>query len=138
LVQDTDLNSKWDFTIDESYQHIDLLPDKNIDGTISCTNSAHKKVDISVCKNNKPLLIFRGQDQKGVSEGDTVNLQLTPKLYVMWTSEMKEGKLFNSFVDSENIQEIDLTNASEIDVSLSVTDPNTGKKAWEIVKREYN
>ncbi len=136
ISYDCALNSKWDFDIENNYQRLTLREDKNVDGTISCNNNAKKKVDICICKNNKPLLVYRGQDGEGVQEGDCANLQLTPKIYLMYASEMQEGVLFNSYVNARSVQEIDLTNICEVDISLVVKDPVTGLKGWDVIRKE--
>ena len=130
------LNSKWDFTINDNYQHLELRDDVNVDGTISCYNKSTKKVDISICKNSKPVIVYRGQDGNGVCQGDAANLQITPKLYIMYASEMITTTLFNSYISSNEVVELDLTNTKEIDVKLTVADPVSGRKEWVITRSE--
>lgn len=130
------LNSKWNFTIENSYQHLELREEQNIDGTISCYNLSSKKVDISICKNSKPVIVYRGQDGNGVCQGDAANLQITPKLYIMYASEMISTTLFNSYISSNEVVELDLTNTKEIDVRLTVADSISGLKKWVITRRE--
>lgn len=130
------LNSKWSFSITNSYQHLTLKDDVNVDGTISCYNDSTKKVDISICKNNKPLLVYRGQDGKGVPQGEVANLQITPKLYIMFASEMRQTSLFSSYVSSNEVIEIDLTNTKEIDLALTIKDEISGLKEWIVERRE--
>lgn len=130
------LNSKWNFTIENSYQHLELREEQNVDGTISCYNLSSKKVDISICKNSKPIIVYRGQDGNGVCQGDAANLQITPKLYIMYASEMISTTLFNSYISSNEVVELDLTNTKEIDVRLTVADSISGLKKWVITRRE--
>lgn len=130
------LNSTWSFSIDNAYQHLELRDEVNVDGTISCYNDSSKKVDISICKNNKPLLVYRGQDGKGIPQGEVANLQITPKLYIMYASEMKHTELFSSYVRSNEVIEIDLTNTKELDLALTIKDENSGLKEWVIERKE--
>lgn len=131
------LNSKWNFSVEGDYQHLNLRDDFNTDGTISCYNMSEKKVDISICKNSKPVIVYRGQDGNGVCQGEAANLQLTPKLYIMYASEMISTSIFNSFISSNEVVELDLTNAKSIDVRLVVADSTSGLKKWVYQKREY-
>lgn len=131
------LNSKWNFTIDDDYQRLSLRDDVNVDGTISCYNKSSKKVDISICKNSKPVIVYRGQDNSGVCAGDAANLQITPKLYIMYASEMISTPIFNSYISSNEVVELDLTNAREINVRLTVKDSISGLKEWKVTRAEY-
>jgi len=130
------LNSKWEFSIENGYQKLKLLDAQNTDGTISCHNNSTKRVEISICKNSKPLLRYTGQDGKGVPQGEVANLQLTPKIYIMYASQMLQEDYFNSYVSSNEVVEIDLTNAKKIDVSLTVKDEVSGLKEWIVKKAE--
>jgi len=130
------LNSKWKFSIENGYQKLELLDAQNTDGTISCYNDSTKRVEISICKNSKPLLRYTGQDGKGVPQGEVANLQITPKIYIMYASQMLKEDYFNSYVSSNEVVEVDLTNAKKISVSLTVKDEVSGLKEWVVEKTE--
>ena len=54
----------------------------------------------------------------------------------MYASEMITTTLFNSYISSNEVVELDLTNTKEIDVKLTVADPVRGRKEWAITRSE--
>ena len=133
--QNADYNSKWEFKLDNQYQRLDKLDGTNVDGTISCINRAPKLVDVAICKNGKPVIVYRGPNEQGVPQGDQGNLLLTPKIYVMYAYQMQVGTMFQSYMGSENVHEIDLTNTHEVEISLVVKNEVTGLKEWLVTRK---
>lgn len=127
ITIEVEANEIVEYTISESGA-IDLnsIGDDNEDGTISCINSSEERADIALYKNGSVVVA-----QPGVASGESADFLLTPKLYVMWVRQMKEGKIFKSQIKSPEVTSVDLTNKRSVTFTLKTTGTG-GKKGWEV------
>lgn len=117
-------NSKWISLHDGYFWKLQDCPDTNSGGIISCLNKAQSMADVAILKDRKPLIVYRR-----LPEDEEAKLLLTPKIYVMWSSDPVEpGEILTSY--QEQACEIHLTNVKKVVVSLKVVNEMTRKKEW--------
>lgn len=115
----------WEFAIDENnFNSLSKEGANANDPTVNCLNLANKPVDISLYKNNSPLLT-----QSQVGKNAVAAFKLTPKIYVMWSNNLREQDIIKSFVRSNIAQEVDLTGIKSVHLTLN-QDTNTKEKIW--------
>jgi len=124
--KNANLGDVWKF-INEGSSITKLLKtdQKGQEGVIACQNDSKTYIGAGLSKDDK-LLVF----QEKVGQGETAKFQLTPKIYIGFISDIKEGDLIKSDISSQSCTEIDLTGIKGTTVILSM-DKDTGRKTFE-------
>ncbi|MFN6516477.1 MAG: hypothetical protein RMY29_018510 [Nostoc sp. CreGUA01] len=111
-------------------QEIDKLDGKNDDSSISCENDADELASIAFAKNGSTLVV-----QQDVAKGDKAVFKLTPKIYIMYLNNIKEGDIFKAMQTGANVKEVDLTGYTSIEATLGYTNGPGQEKGWEVIPR---
>lgn len=109
---------------------IDKLDDQhNDDSSISCLNESNEITSIAFAKNGSTLVV-----QENVAKGDVASFKLTPKIYLMYLNNIKEGDIFKSMQSGAHVIEVDLTGYTSIVAKLKYTGGPGQEKGWIINK----
>lgn len=131
ITANADNGEKFKYYIDENgAQDIEKVSDKNNDSSISCENDAPELVSIAFAKDGSTLVV-----QKDVCKGDQALFKLTPKIYIMYLNNIKEGDIFKSMQRGHHIKEVDLTGITYVDAVLDYTGNPGLEKGWTINTR---
>lgn len=126
-----DNGEQFNYYIDEhGAQDIEKLPTKNDDSSVSCNNDSNELTSIVYAKNGSNLVV-----QKDVPKGDKAVFKLTPKIYIMYLNNIKEGDIFKSMQTGSHIKEVNLTGCTEIEATLDYSGGPGQEKTWNITKK---
>lgn len=131
ITADADNSEQFKYYIDHNgAQEIDKLDRKNNDSSISCENDADELASIAFAKNGSTLVV-----QQNVAKGDKAVFKLTPKIYIMYLNNIKEGDIFKSMQTGAKVKEVDLTGYTSIEATLDYTGEPGQEKGWKVIAR---
>jgi hypothetical protein len=131
ITASADNGEQFKYYIDErGAQDIEKLPSKNDDSSISCENDADELASIVYAKNGSTLVV-----QKDVPKGEKGLFKITPKIYIMYLNNIKEGDIFKSMQTGSHIEEVNLTGRTLIEATLGYSGGPGQEKTWTVTTR---
>jgi uncharacterized glyoxalase superfamily protein PhnB len=131
VMAEADNGEQFKYYIDRNgAQEIDKLNDKNDDSSISCENDADELASFAFAKNGSTLVV-----QQDVAKADKAVFKLTPKIYIMYLNNIKEGDIFKSMQTGNHVEKVDLTGCTSIEAILDYTGEAGRKKGWKVITR---
>lgn len=131
ITADANNSEQFKYYIDQNgAQNLDKLVGKNDDSSVSCENNAPELASIAYAKNDATLVV-----QPDVANGDKAVFVLTPKIYIMYLNNIKEGAIFKSMQAGYHVQEVDMTGYTQVEARLVYTGEAGQQKGWKITTR---